>query len=116
MISTDQFLDRLPSSNYNCFDFTREVWLALTGTDLTSKLLRLTGRFKERKGTVSGRREFERLKEPCTPCVVFMQRRFFEPHVGIWINGRVLHLKDNGVQFQPLPIACGYYKRFSYYK
>lgn len=116
MIGVDRFLDRIPSKDYNCMDFVREVWLAIKGTDIASSLTWLSARFKDRKSTVSGARGFERLKSPCTPCIVFMQRRFLVPHVGIWIDGRVLHLKDNGVQFQPLNVACGYYNRLSYYR
>jgi hypothetical protein len=115
-MTLDQFLDRMPSQTYNCFDFTREVWAFLTGVDLTAALKQMQGDFSKRKGTASGRRAHTRLAAPVTPCVVFMQRRRMRPHVGIWIDGRVIHLKSTGVEFQPLDIAKGYFKWVSFYQ
>lgn len=116
MIQTDRFLDRRANPRYNCMDFVREVWLAITGVDLADALTWLNARFKDRRRAVSGVRRFERLKSPSTPCVIFMQRPFIIPHVGIWIDGRVLHLKDTGVALEPLHVACGHYRKFSYYR
>lgn len=116
MIATDEFLDRVPRSGYNCLDFVREVWLAATGTDIAGAFPRLTGPFKDRRACLSGRKKFKRLLEPSKLCLVFMQRPFTKPHIGVWIDGRVLHLKESGVEFQPLAIACGYYKIISFYQ
>lgn len=116
MISIDPFLDRVPGPKYNCLDFTREVWLALTGQDLTAKLTMLVGDFAGRKATPSGMRGFKKLLMPVSPCLVVMQRFKFVPHLGIFLDGRILHLPAHGAEFQPLVVARAYFQRISYYK
>lgn len=115
-ISVDRFLDRIPRPGYNCLDFTREVWLAMTGQDITGSLTRLTGRFVDRKATLSGIRAFTRLTEPSSPCLVVMQRLRFVPHLGIFIDGRILHMHSRGVEFQPLSVASIYFQTLKYYR
>jgi hypothetical protein len=115
MKSIDPFLDRLPSKSYNCLDFVREVWLHLSGEDVTDKLTGLVGNFEQRKVTLAGVRGFKRLKEPVNPCFVVMQRFKYVPHCGIYIDGRILHLKDIGVEFQPLIVARAYFQTIRYY-
>lgn len=114
--SVDPFLDRMPGPGYNCLDFVREVWLAMTGQDITAKLTRLVGAFANRKATVSGVKGFQRLKTPVSPCFVVMQRFKFVPHIGIYLNGRILHLTNKGVQFMPLVVARQYYIGAKYYR
>lgn len=114
--SIDSFLDRRYTKTYNCLDFVREVWLAMTGEDVTEKLTRLTGAFSQRRATVTGVRAFTRLEEPVSPCLVVMQRKGFDPHIGIFLDQRILHLHRRGVEFQPLCVARAYFKTIRYYK
>ena len=114
--SVDPFLDREQSKTYNCLDFVREVWLDMTGQDITAKLTRLQGAFSDRKATVSGVKGFRRLLEPSSPCFAVMQRYLFVPHIGIYLDGRILHLTDKGVQFQPLVVARQYFISVKYYE
>jgi hypothetical protein len=116
MISIDQFLDRMPSKQYNCFDFVKEVWAALVNEDVGIKLDKLVGDFASRKVTVSGVKGFKRLKFPQSPCFVVMQRFKLVPHVGIFLDGRILHLKESGVEFQPELVAKRYFQTIRYYR
>lgn len=114
-LSIDNFLDRMPGPAYNCLDFVREVWKYLTGEDVTDKLTGLIGDFDKRKANLSGVKAFKRLQQPVDPCFVVMQRFKYVPHCGIYLDGRILHLKDNGVEFQPLIVAQSYFQIVRYY-
>jgi hypothetical protein len=115
-MSIDEFLGRMPGPEYNCFDFVREVWLKMKHEDIAEhKLKRLAGPFRNRKWTVSGMKMFQELTNPVDPCFVVMQRPRAQPHVGIWTDGRVLHLKQSGVEFQPLDVAKWYFTDIRFY-
>jgi hypothetical protein len=114
--SIDSFLDRVPGADYNCMDFTREVWLYLTGEDVVEKLKRLEGSFLNRKVTLSGLKGFTKLARPISPCFAVMQRFKFVPHVGIYIDDRILHMHDKGVALREPNIAQSYYQRIVYYR
>jgi hypothetical protein len=114
--SIDCFLNRMPSNQYNCLDFVREVWLYLRKEDVTEKLTGLIGDFANRKPNLSGVKAFKRLKEPVNPCFVVMQRFKYVPHCGIYLDGRILHLKDSGVEFQPIEVAKSYFQIVRYYR
>src|SRR5579862_2384945 len=103
--SVDPFLDRVPSRYYNCLDFAREVWLAMTGEDITERMTRLIGDFSQRRATHSGMKGFTRLDGPVDPCFVVMQCRGVDPHIGIFHKNRILHLAQRGAEFQPLQVV-----------
>lgn len=113
--SVDPFLDRTASKVYNCLDFVREVWAAMTGEDITDRFTGLTGAFRDRKVTLDAVRSLKRLQTPVDPCVVVMQRRNTVPHIGIFLAGRILHLHSRGVEFQPLIVAREYFTSIRYY-
>jgi hypothetical protein len=88
----------------------------MTGVDITERLTGLVGAFVERRPTLSGVKAFKRLPGPINPCLVVMQRFRFVPHVGIFLHGRILHLTNRGVQFQPLVVARQYFISVKYYE
>jgi hypothetical protein len=108
MASIDKFLDRLPHPGYNCRDFVREVWLELYGEDIASRL--------ESTSLGSGLANFKRLALPVSPCFVFMCRARCGPHVGIYLNRRILHMHDSGTEFQPIEVARRYFTEIRYYR
>lgn len=116
MTSIDVFLDRVPRKGYNCLDFVREVWLYLYREDVTAKLTKLVGDFVNRKVTVSGVKGFKRLQQPESPCFVVMQRSRCVPHVGIYLDGRILHLGSKGVEFAMPIVARRYFTQLRYYR
>jgi hypothetical protein len=116
--SIDPFLNRMPKADYNCLDFSREVWLAMFGEDIKERLDKLCAGIRGRDGRVvlSGVKGFTKLERPESPCFIVMQRNKTQPHIGLFYNGRILHLADEGVEFQPLTVARRYFTRIGYYK
>jgi hypothetical protein len=118
MLSIDPFLDRVRKTNYNCLDFSREVWLAMFGEDIRQRLDKLCAGVRSDGGRImlSGLRGFTRLELPESPCFVVMQRSKVQPHIGLFIRGRILHLADKGVEYQPLTVARRYFTKIGFYR
>lgn len=116
MIRVDDFLDRVPSAQYKCFDFAREVWLASFGEDMGDKLKGFLGAASSRRFVLSDIRKCVRLDAPVDPCFVLMRGgKNVIPHVGIWYQGRVLHLSGTGAQYMPLKMVAWRYPRVDYF-
>ena len=64
---------------------------------------------------LSAVRGFQKLEQPISPCFVVMQRSKTQPHIGIYYNGRVLHMKENGVEYQPLQVVRRYFTKIGFY-
>lgn len=115
MIDVDKFLDRLPSGDYKCWDFVREVWRESFGVDVGDKLASLVGALKDRKIVLSELRGCTRIDKPVDPCFVVMHRKRTEPHIGIWTGGEVLNLTGNGVVYDKLKFVSRTYGKVSFY-
>jgi hypothetical protein len=116
--SSDPLLGRMPRPGYNCLDFAMEAWAHLYGNcDVVSRLNALSEGVHSDDGRVilSAVRGFRKLSQPTSPCFVVMQRSRMQPHIGIFYSGRVLHMKENGVEFEPLPVAKRYFTRIGFY-
>jgi hypothetical protein len=87
----------------------------MTGQDVAERLTGLIGAFAKKGPNLSWAKGFTRLSKPESPCIVLMQRFKCTPHVGIWLDDRILHLTGRGVQFQPLVVARAYYDTIRYY-
>lgn len=109
-MSIDCFHGRVYSDRrYTCYHFAREVWLHLTGVDLAQRVAGLFGSVPLAKLQRAHVRAFAPLPGPVSPCLVVMQRHRAVPHVGVYVDGRVLHLTRQGVEFQPIHVAgCGF--------
>jgi hypothetical protein len=116
MKSIDCFLDRVPTKRYNCLDFAREVWRYLTGEDITDALQLLQGDFERRRVTKYGMRRFRRLERPETPCFVVLKHPYSVPHVGIYLDAKVLHLNATHVDYQPLRVVMLGFQTVRFYK
>jgi hypothetical protein len=118
MPSIDPLLARTPTNAYNCLDFVREAWSHLVGDPgVMARLQALSEGVHAEDGRVvlSAVRGFQRLERPASPCFVVMQRSKTQPHIGIFYKGRVLHMKDNGVEYQPLPVVRRYFTKIGFY-
>jgi hypothetical protein len=116
MIRVDAFLDRERTSEYKCFDFVREVWLDTFGEDVGEKLRKFMGAVADRKFVLSDIKHCRKLAAPVDPCFVLFQRDLrLPPHVGIWCQGRVLHLGPSGAQFQPIDVVARRHPRVTYF-
>lgn len=116
-MSIDAFFHRKYNrETYNCAHFVCDVWENLTGEQIAHKLGPLLLPPKERYVAPELRRHFRKLERPESPCVVLMQRRGSPPHVGIFVRGRVLHIHERGVEFQPTDVASRGFERTGFYK
>ena len=48
--------------------------------------------------------------------VVTMHHRSFVPHIGIFFKGKVLHIRQNGVEYQPLSVVRIGYQEIRFYE
>jgi hypothetical protein len=102
-MSVDAYLDRVPAPDYDCLDFVREAWHGLYGEH----------RFTQDRETLFALRG-ERLDVPTTPCLVLMESGN-QPHVGIYIDGSVLHMTALWTEFQPLAVAIRGHRKVRFY-
>lgn len=117
MTSVDAFLDRVYNErHYNCLHFTVEVWRALTGEDIAERLDGLlSGPVADRRIRRPHTGAFLSLPDRRSPCLALMQRARIAPHVGIYLRGRVLHIRETGPAFEPLEIATYGWKKVRFY-
>ncbi|WP_291370139.1 MULTISPECIES: hypothetical protein [unclassified Acinetobacter] len=95
----DELLDREFRHGYTCNEFACEAWKLVTGEDLSQRL----------ELFLNGGEGFERLDKPISPCLVFFHNSArSETHIGLFYEGRVLHLAARGAQYVPLEFIVGY--------
>jgi hypothetical protein len=79
---------------YNCWDFIRDVWLEVKDQDIgkrtpkTVTLKNLKSKFIEEES------QFKKIDSPISPCIVLFRRKKSLPHVGVYLEGFVLHLPE----------------------
>lgn len=110
------FTRKYNADTYNCAHFVCEVWEDLYGMDIRHKLLPLLTPVKERSAPLDLRHNFERLVKPAEPCFVLMHRRKCDAHVGLYINGKVLHINDIRVELAPLKIVTIGFDSVGFYR
>jgi len=116
-MSIDVFFHRKYNrETYNCAHFVCDVWESLTGESIAHKLGGLLQPPKTRQASFDLRRQFKRLEAPESPCIALMQRRGSAPHVGIFVRGRVFHIHEMGVEFQPIDVASRGFEKIGFYK
>ena len=96
----DKWLSRARRKDYNCANLASEV--------LECPLDSLTG-------AVGTRTDWQRLSAPQAPCLAVLRRNSAPPHVGIYLQGGVLHLSDKTALFQPLHVIQRDYNKIRYY-
>jgi hypothetical protein len=116
-MSVDKFLHlRYDERNYNCAHFFCDAWEELVGFSVREALQGFLAPPSERRaelGTI--KRAFTRLDGPRSPCLVLMDRPHTAPHVGLFYEGRVLHILESGVQYMPVHIATFGFRLVRYY-
>ncbi|MDQ8953474.1 hypothetical protein RFH42_10935 [Acinetobacter rudis] len=93
----EQLLCRERRKDYNCQDFVGEAWEILTGEKLKQKIF----------DHQNQRNKLERLDEPISPCLVFFSNARYQNHIGLFYDGKVLHLTD-AAQYVPLELIFGF--------
>lgn len=104
-VSIDGLFNRqYDTEHYNCVHFLCDAWQHVTGQDLKQRMDGFLTAVSSMKASRQTMRGFSRLSAPVSPCIVLMKNRF-NSHVGLFYQGRVLHLSEAGVQWMPLPVA-----------
>lgn len=104
--------------NYNCAHFVIEIFEKALGIDGPMKEALegfLTGR-GDRRVYAHKLKVFKRLDQAREGCLCLFHAPASEPHVGIYLEGRVLHLTKTGVHWVELPIAMIGFKRAGFYE
>ena len=117
MKSIDPYLTRTyDEDKYNCLHLIVEAWLGLYNQDIRARLDQLTAARAHRRPDWALKRGFRILRAPVEPCLVVMRRPSVQPHIGLYLRGRVLHINELGVEFQPLDVASRGYKTTRFYQ
>lgn len=117
MFSTDDFMDRkFDLINYNCWDFLRDLILALGLGDIGKRTPDPPSLRAMRDRVAQEKAQFTKLDKRVSPCIVLMERPPFPSHVGLWWRGRVFHLRDDsGPKYEPLEVASLGFSNVEYY-
>ncbi len=99
--------------SYNCAHFAIDVWREVTGQDLTGRMevFVAMGRTKVTKRGHT----FTRILAPESPCLVLVNQVDGLPHLGVFLNSKMIHLRETGAEFMPLLVACTGAKRVRFY-
>jgi hypothetical protein len=115
--SVDSYLGRqYDQSKYNCWHFVCDVWKDLTNVELVPDNMS-PWQLDHLHGLVVKRaQQLQRLPSAESPCLVLMLRKRIAPHIGVFHNGRVLHLNSRGAAYAPLHHATAGFPTVEYYK
>ena len=112
--SVDPYLKRQYTNEYTCLEFAAEVWEAHTGEPILADLKAFHA--DDVKGRRATRRRWIETPKPVEPCIVLMQGYKLQPHVGVFLRGRVLHLSRNGAEFQSVKVASRCFETARFYQ
>lgn len=115
-MSIDRHLAARWSPAYDCLSFAADLWRDETGEDLRGRLDGLFVRAKDRAPAPRHFRAFERLAAPSSPCLVLLRRPRAQPHIGVFLRGRVAHLTERGAFHVPLEVARFGYARVEFFR
>ena len=116
-MSIDALLDkRYDSDNYHCVHFVIDAGKHLFNYDFSANFLgldkSLTHNGTPSRHTVA---HSQRADTPTDGTVVLMTKLDNGLHVGLYLDGRVLHLTEQGVRFETVRALGRMYKRIRYY-
>ena len=109
------FSKRYDAINYHCVHFVVDVWMKLTGHDLSCQFEPLLLPVLQVHPVPAIWEGFVEINEPESPCVVLMRSGTNEPHMGVFSNGRVLHLRETGPHSAVLPQLRLEYKKMRFF-
>lgn len=102
-MSLDVMYGKIYNENtYNCAHFTCDLWELITGYNLSNNLGSLL--LPPLKRSVRGLKSkvFDKLNQPVSPCLVLFSNSINSTHIGVFINGRVMHISKQGVRYETL--------------
>lgn len=110
------FFHEYDIDKYNCVHFLCDAWKHITGEDLAARMSGWLCAVSEKRFLKEQVRQFERLAQPVSPCIVLFQAPGESPHVGLFYRGKVLHIEQTGVQYMPLNVVAFGFNRVRFYK
>lgn len=114
---TEKFLGRkYHKEHYNCAHFLADVWLEITGVDIKAQLTGFLLKPSDRFVTPDIRRSFRRIEKPESPCIVLMQRKNHESHVGVFWKRKILHMNESGAHYHDPCVALFGFTKVGYYQ
>ena len=118
--SIDALLNRqYDAKNYHCVHFVIDAAKYLFELDYTSYFLSLAGAWSHEIKQAHHAYNFKQcvqLDAPKDGCVVLMTNLMNNAHVGLYYQGRVLHIAEQGVYFQELRSLTRNYSGFKFYE
>ncbi|RTL04408.1 hypothetical protein EKK58_10570 [Candidatus Dependentiae bacterium] len=99
------FNKKFHPTNYNCWDFIRDVWMDITKFDIGCRTPNPSTPKNKIKRFMAEESDFIKVPELVDPCIILFKRNVGIPHVGVYTRGRVLHISEKGVKFEHLEIA-----------
>lgn len=113
----DPYLQKtLQPTKYNCWHFVQEIWKDLTGIDLGDQTPENHSAESYKKTAVAFAATLEKVPHLQDPCIVLMLRERVQPHIGVYYNGRLLHLNARGAEYRPIDQVTASYTTVQYYK
>lgn len=97
------------ADKYCCEHFLIDAYKHYTSIDISNRLL-TSGFFN-----ASNLRQFLPVDKPSQHTIVLFRDKG-KAHVGLWLDGRVLHLEPHGVVWQTLNIVKQGFERVTYYE
>lgn len=112
----DQFFGKkYHAKHYNCAHFVCDVLAQIKSPDMAALLRGFLCAKKDRKVLKDDLSKIVVLQKPVDWCVVLFQRPKSSTHVGVYLQGRVLHLSKESVQFQPLDVVALGFKKVRFF-
>ena len=107
---------RYDAHNYHCGHFTVDAWEMVTGEDASAKLAGLLVPLdcvKVAKCTMSKCHE---LRAPKSPCFAVMTNALGDRHLGVFLDGRILHITETYPEMTKLNLATRMFKKVQFYE
>jgi hypothetical protein len=101
--------------HYNCAHFAIDIWEHLHRRPVVASFygFLIPGNVSGGLGHADG---VTWLTQPRDPCFVLMRSTVIPPHVGVFYQGKIIHLAGNHkVQYQPLDVVTVGYTRVRYF-
>lgn len=114
LATIDPFLFARRSPDYDCLDLVADVWEAHTGEKIRDRLADLMRGPDRKVGRTRG--QFERLPGPVDPCIVVFHSGRSDPHCGVYLRGRVLHLLGRSPEFTEPDLAARGFTNVRYFR
>ena len=115
-MSIDELFDRTyHRQKYNCANFVCEAWKEIKGTDISELIEPLSCGHPYKPSSKDNRLFLECLRKPENPCLALFQANKKQTHIAIFINRKILHITENGVEWNYLENVLLLFNKVRFY-